>query len=446
MPYPTSPFPGNSKGDVKIVLSDRPEDVLMLNTTVLAGESPFFKASLERLEWSYNKNVTVNAGRETEHSYKLLELDLDGDSTFPLLVGKVWLGNNSKRWMVLTNVCRASRRPLLRSKQKRQTHDRAHSQPWGDGNPLYPFPYNSEAVILAYKIGIAMMCGQRLQFPPNSIHMASSIVPVVVDFADAYGLLPGWNDKILALIFESDRDAYGLMAELPFPYLKIAYKLKSKSIYQEAMLHAIGLYNKYESREFLRDVGFFRDTTEELYAKFQGHAKKFADNMNEIAQQLLILQPQFCRKIPAARHIGLAIFRDWLAVEAYQSTHHAILKILEHDYDIADMITSWPPRKDNQVVGLKFGHIHRTIENCFKEAYQQILNTFSRGRPPRAKPKEHRVKDENRNSGDRSYYCANIHFPDDYKYPWEEEEEKAGGLTFMVYEMVEEDLADGDGW
>jgi hypothetical protein len=82
-------FPNVSDGDVQIVLSKRPEDVLMLNTSVLAQESPFFKASLERLEWSHNKHVKVDAGKETEYSYKLLELELNGGSALPLLIGKV---------------------------------------------------------------------------------------------------------------------------------------------------------------------------------------------------------------------------------------------------------------------------------------------------------------------------------------------------------------------
>ena len=84
-----SAFPNFPDGDVKIVLSERPEDVLMLNTSVLARESPFFKASLERLEWSHNKQVKVHAGKETEHTYKLLELEPDGRSVLPRLIGKV---------------------------------------------------------------------------------------------------------------------------------------------------------------------------------------------------------------------------------------------------------------------------------------------------------------------------------------------------------------------
>jgi hypothetical protein len=90
-----STFPNITDGDVKVGLSERPEDILVLNTSVLAKESPFFKASLERLESSHNKIVKADAGKDTEHSYKLLELDFDGSNTLPLLVGKVSSQNDT---------------------------------------------------------------------------------------------------------------------------------------------------------------------------------------------------------------------------------------------------------------------------------------------------------------------------------------------------------------
>jgi hypothetical protein len=84
-----SAFPNIRDGNVKIVLSERPEDVLMLNTSVLTRDSPFFKASLERLEWSHNKIVKVEGEKRVEYENKLLELDFDGGDTLPLLLGAV---------------------------------------------------------------------------------------------------------------------------------------------------------------------------------------------------------------------------------------------------------------------------------------------------------------------------------------------------------------------
>ena len=48
-------FPNCTNGDVKVVLSENSDDTLMLNASVLAKDSPFFKASIERIEWSHNK-------------------------------------------------------------------------------------------------------------------------------------------------------------------------------------------------------------------------------------------------------------------------------------------------------------------------------------------------------------------------------------------------------
>ena len=102
-----SHFPNFPDWDVKVVLSDRQEDVLRLNTSVLARESPFFKASLERLEWSHNKVVRLEGDKTVEHEYKLLVLDyaFDKGDTFPFLAGRVSISltimNKKDTWLTV---------------------------------------------------------------------------------------------------------------------------------------------------------------------------------------------------------------------------------------------------------------------------------------------------------------------------------------------------------
>jgi len=87
----TGLFPRFDNGDVKIILSDKPADTLLLHTSVLTKESSFFKASLENVGWAQNKYVWVVDGKKMSHPIKVLKLDFDGDDTFPLLLGTVSL-------------------------------------------------------------------------------------------------------------------------------------------------------------------------------------------------------------------------------------------------------------------------------------------------------------------------------------------------------------------
>jgi hypothetical protein len=97
-----------------------------------------------------------------------------------------------------------------------------------------------------------------------------------------------------------------------------------------------------------------------------------------------------CSKIGAALHIREAIFRDWIASNTweYDPNHRAIIKTLQQDYDVAEIIRNWPPHRNAQTVNTKFGHIHRAVKNSFNQARARIAGTFADGCVPTAAPRE----------------------------------------------------------
>jgi hypothetical protein len=125
----------------------------------------------------------------------------------------------------------------------------------------------------------------------------------LVEFADAYGLLPEWNDKTLGVIFGGSCEGYGLIATEPFHYLEIACKLQSKTICNEAIIHPTAIYDKLyhnfepdeDAANWLREVG-----GKEFYAQFKAHAYEFGKKMNDIERRFIHIQPQCCGKIGAA--------------------------------------------------------------------------------------------------------------------------------------------------
>ena len=127
-------------------------------------------------------------------------------------------------------------------KEKRKAHDTIYRQTTWETR-LANGLYNSNNVIAAYKISFAMMYGLRIDFPAEQIKTASAVIPILVNFADAYGLLPAWNDKLLAVIFGRSCDGHDMIALQPLHFLRMACTLQSKAIYQEAMIHAVALYD-----------------------------------------------------------------------------------------------------------------------------------------------------------------------------------------------------------
>ena len=78
-------FPYFAAGNVKLVSKSNSVDQLKLQDKTLAKHSGFFKASLDKLEWSRNASHDVDA---VVRLVKLLELELEGTEDFPVLIGK----------------------------------------------------------------------------------------------------------------------------------------------------------------------------------------------------------------------------------------------------------------------------------------------------------------------------------------------------------------------
>jgi len=114
---------------------------------------------------------------------------------------------------------------------KLATHDEAtkHEQsglPYdcGDSIPNLTLKiYHTSQIVEAYKIGLALLYGLRIDWPASDeevMRKAASVIPAVVDFADAYGLLPALNDRINALIFGHAWSGFDLIGTAPFQVLR----------------------------------------------------------------------------------------------------------------------------------------------------------------------------------------------------------------------------------
>ena len=279
-------------------------------------------------------------------------------------------------------------------------------------------------MITAYKIGFALIYGLRIDLPATEVHKAAFFIPALMDFLDVHGLLPAYNDKVINVIFGGSCDGYELVAGDPIRFLKVACTLQSKVIYQEAMIHAVGIVDKIGGPE-IRDPEWSAKIGEhQLHLQFTSHAKEFHDKITRIERHLLHVHPDCRNKLDIALDIGLAIFRAWVGrhISDYSGSHTAIIKILERDHDIANEICTWGPQKDKQIINVKFGNIHRVIENTFVKARAHIVGEFEDGRLPTASPRQ-KVGRIRMNPSDNPYhYYANVKFSTNYKYPWEIED------------------------
>lgn len=282
--------------------------------------------------------------------------------------------------------------------------------------------YASDVVINAYKAMFAMMYGRYIDFNPKQLRKPALLVPVLVEIADVWGLLPSWNDKIYAVIFVGCYNGYELIASDPFRFLVSACTLQSKSIYREAMIHSVAINDKNDDFADWCNPDWFLEIGElQLHSRFKEHARDFRNRIASIENRFLHVSPSCCDKIEVARELGITIFREWATKgrRFRESSHDAIVKISQRDYDISTIITGsslWATNKDTQT---KFGHVHRAVENSFKEIERSIEGVFKGCRSAIARPRERIGEIWPKDSKDAVPYYANLHFPENYEYPWE---------------------------
>ncbi|KAK4891159.1 hypothetical protein LTR27_010233 [Elasticomyces elasticus] len=377
-------FPHFTNGDVKIVLSEKPEDKFTLHISVLAKSSPFFEASLGRAEWSYNKFVDAEGAGQR---LKLLELDLEDSDTFPLLMG--------------TQI--ESEPHALEEKRKQ------YDTPLPGYHKEYFQPtlarYSSSIVIAAYKLGFAIMYGLRPSADDLDLERLAKIIPAVADFADACGLLPGFASQINSLIFGHAWTGFDVIALNPFPMLLAAVKLESKVIYEEAMKHAVAVDRRYggNSDTLHYNPNYFADHGEQLLqAMLTQHARDFSAANEKVLKDLLNIEPIMCNKIGVAKKICIGIFRDW---------------VVKEEYNVSGVMSDWSAKDWQQQVGVRFGHVHRATESCFKQATWKTAGSFD----PENMAKGDPVAKTSSMNPPPSQYLACLRFGTDdadYQYPW----------------------------
>ncbi|KAK4539192.1 hypothetical protein LTR36_001168 [Oleoguttula mirabilis] len=394
----TSVFPHFADGDVKIVLSDDPQDTLTLHIATLAKGSDFFKASLERMDWSHNKYIRKEGDVQTEVGMKLLELDMDGSDTFPLLMGATFEPSAEK--MI----------------SKRLEHD----APLGLSE-LTNLRYPSHIIVSAYKVGFALLYNLRVDLATDvkNIRASAQVIPAVVDFLDAYGLLPAYNPLISDMLFGGSGCGYDIIGQNPLRMLLVACKMQSQNMYQEAMKHAVGVHEMHNCEgsniNHVYSPAFFLDLGEsEIHARFVQHTKDVHTHVENLKKQMLTTYPICCNKLGLARDVGLAIWRGWVIDHITTSpSHDGLLQLAKKDYDVSSIIRDWSTKDWDKDVGVRFGHVHRAVENCFTTATMWLWR--GEGEGPKGK-QFHDNKDE-LNYAYLRYYCY-LTFDEDYEYPW----------------------------
>ncbi|KAK5735826.1 hypothetical protein LTR17_007838 [Elasticomyces elasticus] len=378
-------FPHFTNGDIKIILSEKAEDTLTLHISVLTKSSPFFEASLSRAEWSHNKSVDPE---DAGQSLKLLELDLEDSDTFPLLMG--------------TQV--ESESHALEEMRKQ------YDAPLPDQHQDYLQPtfsrYSSSIVIAAYKLGFAVMYGLRPSASDIDLERLSKIIPAVADFADACGLLPGFASQISSLIFGHAWNGFDVIALNPFAMLLAAVKLESKVIYQEAIKHAVAVDRRYGGNSNIPeyDPNYFAGHGEQdLQAMLARHARDFSAANDQIG---------------VAKNIGIGIFRDWVVKEVMNdSSGCGILTLLNREYDVSGIMSDWSAKDWQAQVGVRFGHVHRATESCFKQATWMTARSFNPENMAKGVP----VAQTSSMNPPLSRYLACLRFGADgadNQYPW----------------------------
>lgn len=292
--------------------------------------------------------------------------------------------------------------------------------------------YHSSQIITAHKIGFALIYNLRIEWPAEDMAKAASVIPAVVDFADAYGLLPSLRDRISTLIFGHKWSGFDVIAAQPFQMLRVACKLQSEVIYKEAMKHAVAIHRVLDgtapsrllySPTFLSDIG---ETG--LDNELAKHAQIFRETSNRLGDSLLGIRPLACNKIGVAEAIGVAIFRDWViknikhAIPLYENRNgldYGLIYLSTKSYDISHIMTGWSTKDWHGEVGVRFGHVHRAVESCFSQARGIMDRAFD---PADTAKGTGRYEDTE--AGGRLSYFANLRFRDEEegvegsKYPW----------------------------
>jgi len=218
-----------------------------------------------------------------------------------------------------------------------------------------------------------MFYDMRITATNMSTVQLARVVPILADFADAYALLPAFADKIVSMIFGHSWDGYEVVANNPFPMLLTACKLKSATIYEEAMKHAMVIDRTFSSTSKHPEYNteYFADHHAlELQEKFESHVRQYNKDVRDSTDELLNINAGcYCNTIGLAREIGVAIYRDWVINHIMNDyTSKGLSDLLRVKYDIGDIIHHFGEKDWTEKLKVRFGYIHRAVEGCFKEA------------------------------------------------------------------------------
>jgi len=242
------------------------------------------------------------------------------------------------------------------------------------------------------------------------------------------------------LIFGHAWCGYNLFAENPFGMLRVACELRSKTIYQEAMKHAVGLHDFVTRSAEVLDKSrclskmYFADAGDQaLRELFLHHVREFRKTVSNLERTLLRLNVDstadpWYGEASTARNIATTIWQDWVIKNIIGNDddgHGGILSIINRSTNADSMVTTWGNRDWQEQLGVRsiayedgqyhpIAHmIHQSFQNVYNQAQAAVDKVFD----PESAAKGKAQKDAE-DDGDGSVdYIANMTSGADYKYP-----------------------------
>ncbi|KAI9722745.1 MAG: hypothetical protein M1812_001676 [Candelaria pacifica] len=299
-----SKFPLFQDGDVTISLSPSDEGKLVLHSTQLQQGSEFFKAGLNP-RWSSNKIMSgITAGGTSLDPPKIrYELCLDEDGQDWFLIGKVSESSPEDR---KTDIKRFN---LLRRQRKAVNPSeapRADCEGFRFLDAKNPF----SEVVRDHRNLFALLYGRKLRL--RSLTAAKDILANLVYLAEVYGCLPAVSKPIERCIIQSGLAGYKAIAKHPCFYLNLAAKIRSRSIFEEAIRHAVGKWKT------LQKFGL-TSVTADVAEKVQLRRNQLFVKVSLVRANISKLRNGSLQDDPDI-WLATAIFRDWASTTIFHAT------------------------------------------------------------------------------------------------------------------------------
>jgi hypothetical protein len=250
-----------------------------------------------------------------------------------------------------------------------------------DPPALTPVRYTAQTVLPAHTLGFALLYRQENQVLSRQ-HMPrmSQLVPALVDFADAYGLLERLSRDILAMLFLHSSNGYDAVAENPFQMLRAAFKLESQRIYADSMKHAVAIHHVITLSEdewkLSHNVSYFSDAADDtLQQDFDKAAQAHSVLIERMIKSLFVLNPNH-HALNVIDRVGMAIYRDWIVQYVVNMSLAGLHVLQTSPYDIAKAVFGWCEERWHNRLKLDTEPVFYHVQSCFKKGQTMMKDDF----------------------------------------------------------------------